>query len=329
MAFHPSGARWRQRFYKSWFTFALQSRNSRIGLARIQEPFDLVVQVYALFQTRGAPYVLYADNTNRLSEEAWPEWKAGGGLLRGMSRDELEQRAYGGAEHVFTMGRPVATSLIEHYGLSPARVTVVGAGANFNRLPEPEPHVRQPVVLFVGREFRRKGGDRLLEAFRHVRARIPGARLQIVGAGEAPAEPGVEALGLIDDRRRLAELYSRASVFCLPSRFEPYGLVVLEAMAYGLPCVVTSVNALPEMVDDGRTGIVVPPDETTALAAALIRLLEEPDLAAGLGTAGRKRVESDFTWDKVVERMAPVLERFAVRGEASPPEATAVGPAGG
>jgi alpha-maltose-1-phosphate synthase len=217
------------------------------------------------------------------------------------------------------MGRPVARSVVDDYGVPEGRVTAVGAGVNFDRLPEPRHHPGDPIVLFVGREFHRKGGDRLIEAFRAVRSRVPAARLQIVGPAEAPKEPGVEALGPIDDRERLAELYANARVFSLPARFEPYGLVVLEAMAHGLPCVVTSVGALPEMVEDGRTGHLVAPNDGRALAAQLLRCIEEPEYAARLGTAGRQRVERHYTWGRVVERIAPILDALPAnqRGRAA------------
>jgi alpha-maltose-1-phosphate synthase len=117
----------------------------------------------------------------------------------------------------------------------------------------------------------------------------------------------------VADRDALADLYARASVYCLPSRFEPYGLSVLEAMAHELPCVVTGVGALPEIVLEGETGAVVPPDDAGTLAAALNRLLDDPTYARRLGTNGRARVERHHTWDAVVERMAPGLERAARR----------------
>jgi len=120
----------------------------------------------------------------------------------------------------------------------------------------------------------------------------------------------VEVLGFLRDRDRLADLYARASVFCLPSRFEPYGLVAVEAMAHELPCVVTP-GALAEVVLDGETGIVVPQEDPVALAGALSRLLDDPPYARRLGVDARSRVEEQLTWDAVVERMTPGLERVA------------------
>jgi glycosyltransferase involved in cell wall biosynthesis len=211
------------------------------------------------------------------------------------------------------MGRPAAESVVSFYGVPEERVSVVGGGFAFDELPERSSRPREPLVLYVGADWRRKGGNRLVEAFRRVRAARPDARLAIAGTDEPPAEPGVEVLGRVADRQALADLYARASVYCLPSRFEPYGLSVLEGMAHELPCVVTDVGALPEIVRDGETGLVVPPGDTAALAAALHRLIDDPAHARRLGTNGRERVEREHTWDAVVERMAPGLERAAGR----------------
>jgi starch synthase len=219
-------------------------------------------------------------------------------------------RLFGEALHIFTLGGPAARSVVDFYDVPQERVTVVGGGASFDVLPDSTPSSREPTVLYVGRDWQRKGGDVLMDAFRRVRSEHPEARLQIVGTEEPAAEDGVEVLGFLRDRDRLADLYARASIFCLPSRFEPYGLVAIEAMAHEVPCVVTP-GALAEVVLDGETGIVVPPQDPVALAGALSRLLDDSSYARRLGVNGRARVEEHLTWDAVVERMTPALERVA------------------
>ena len=309
----PKIESWRNRLH--WhrcLALEARSRNSARALRRIDEPFDLVVQVFGLFQTRGAPYVLYVDNTIELSRRHWPEW------VDVTHRDlerlyDWERRLYGEALHVFAQGTPHADSVVDFYGVPRERTSVVGAGANFDPLPElPDNPSREPIILFVGGDWPRKGGDVLIEAFRSLRAKRPEARLQIVGTDEAPAdEPGVEVLGRIGDRSRMAEIYATASIFCLPSRYDPYGLSIAEAMAYGLPCVVTKVGALDEVVIEGDTGLVVPPEDPAALEAALDSLLADGELARRMGVAGRERVERHQNWDATVERMEPDISRAA------------------
>jgi alpha-maltose-1-phosphate synthase len=310
-SFHPTKASWRERFDKNLLAFRLQSWNCGRALRRLGDSFDVVVQVYGLFQTPVSPYVLYIDNTHALTCERWPAWNpfTGRKLARWFS---AERRLYQQAAHIFTMGTPAADSVIRSYGVLPDRVSVVGGGANFDELPAvAAPAPGAPTVLFVGRDFRRKGGDVLLDAFRFVRTRVPDARLVVAGTDEAPREPGVDVLGTIRGREALAQLYEHATVFCLPSRFEPYGLVLLEAMAHGLPCVATRGDAFPEIVVEGRTGLLVPRGDASALAGALVELLEAPERARALGAAGRRRVEETLNWDAVVGRMAPALEQVS------------------
>jgi glycosyltransferase involved in cell wall biosynthesis len=310
-SFHPSRAAWPERFDKNLLAFRLQSWNCGRALRRLGDSFDVVVQVYGLFQTPVSPYVLYIDNTHALTCERWPAWNP----FRGRDLNRwlrAERRLYQQAAHVFTMGTPAANSVIHSYGVMPERVSVVGGGANFDELPAVAARRSSaPTVLFVGRDFRRKGGDILFDAFRSVRTQVPDARLVVAGTDQAPREPGVDVLGRVRDRDAVARLYAHATVFCLPSRFEPYGLVLLEAMAHGLPCVATRGDAFPEIVEDGRTGLLVPHGEASALAGALVALLEDHERARALGAAGRRRVEETLNWDAVVGRMAPALEQVS------------------
>jgi glycosyltransferase involved in cell wall biosynthesis len=302
--FNPDRDRWVGRFY--WhrnLSIRAKSRNSARRIGQLGAEFDLAVQVYGLFQAQGAPYVAYIDNTMELSTRFWPGWVPGDPA----AAIAYERRLYHGARHVFAVGTLMRDSVVEAYGVPAERVSVVGGGANFDTLPEIGARSHEPVILFVGREWERKGGDVLAAAFRRVRERVPGARLRVVGTDGAPDEPGIERVGTVDSRAELADLYAQAAVFCLPSRYEGYGFSISEAMAYGLPCVVTRVGALDEVVVDGETGIVCERDDADALAEALLRVLEDPDAGDRLGAASRRRVETHLNWDATVARMAPAL----------------------
>jgi len=308
--FHPSRGRWRERFWKNELAFQFQSKNGRSQLAQVSGPYTVVFQVHALFRTTDAPYIVYVDNTHRQTLAGWPDWNP----LRGKALHRWltdEQVIYDRAVHLFTMGEPAAESLRSDYGIPIERVTNVGGGANFTTLPALSTAMREPTILFVGKDWRRKGGEVLIEAFRIVRAQLPNARLQIVGTTEAPSGPGIEVVGRVADRARLAEMYARASIFCLPSHFDPFPLVLMEAMASELPCVASAVCGIPEIVADGETGLLVPPDDAPRLAAALLRLLTDQEEARALGNAGRARIEQHLSWDRVVERMAPALDSLA------------------
>jgi glycosyltransferase involved in cell wall biosynthesis len=108
--------------------------------------------------------------------------------------------------------------------------------------------------------------------------------------------------------QNLADLYRRASVFVMPSYYETFGISVIEAMAFGLPVVATKAGGLPEVVEDGVTGILVPPGDSEALGDALLRLLLDPVLRARMGQAGRERVRSEFTVDRIVAQTLDVYQ---------------------
>ena len=111
-------------------------------------------------------------------------------------------------------------------------------------------------------------------------------------------------------------LYTEADLLALPARLETWGDVILEAAAYGLPCIRTRGQPMQEIVKHGETGLLVQPDNVEELAAALRRLLTDADLRRQMGASARNTILSEFTWDAVVQRMAPVLDSALGRGTA-------------
>jgi alpha-maltose-1-phosphate synthase len=308
--FRPSRSRWRSEFHTGLLaqrvmSWLLQRRSSRLDLS-----FDLSLQALGWVRRQPRPYTLYLDQTRLMAERGWPDWMP----IERHQRTRIlarESEMYGGASHLFTMGRSAAESLVEEYGVASDRVTVVGGGLSLDALPAPRELPAEPVILFVGKDFERKGGALLIEAFRRIRLQLPDATLHIVGTNREFDDTGIKSWGRIASRERIAELYSSARVFTLPSHYEPFGLVLIEAMAFGVPCVGTSVESIPWILGGGDAGRLVPPGDAEGLAAALIELLTDDRLARSYANAGRRRVEEELTWDRVVDRMAPGLMRAA------------------
>ncbi len=179
-------------------------------------------------------------------------------------------------------------------------------------------------VLTVGRlGTDRKGYDELLAALPALRELAPNARLVVAGGGSD--QPRLEALardlgvagavlftGQISDAT-LAALYERAAVFTLPSRVEGFGLVFVEAMRAGKPCVALAGTAPAEIVVDGETGLLASDAAPASLASALARLLGDPDEAARLGEAGRARYLAEFTAEAFAARLRPHLDALLAR----------------
>jgi glycosyltransferase involved in cell wall biosynthesis len=164
-----------------------------------------------------------------------------------------------------------------------------------------------PLVGVAGRLIEQKGIDVLLDAFPAVLQRHPAAHLVVIGDGPLRASLAERAIRQGLGRRvRFAGWIPEArpamavcDVMVMPSRWEGFGLTALEAMAAARPLVASDVDALPEIVLDGVTGLLVPPDNASALASALNSLLNRPAWAATLGAAARRRVLEDFSVEKM------------------------------
>jgi glycosyltransferase involved in cell wall biosynthesis len=316
--FHPNQWLWRARFYKNIPAFQARSQRLNARLRRMEGQADLALQVGVLFDAFWRPLpmpgVIYTDHTASLSAKNPSFTHSAFTPHQRRQWAELERGAFEHAAHICTRGELVRGSVIDDYGIPAEKVTAVGGGLNFPELPKLiEPRIdHPPTVLFIGKELHRKGGDLLLLAFEEARAHIPEARLLLLTAGSVlPASLPLEGVTLLPptwDRAAIAALYRQADLFVLPSRLETWGDVLLEAMAYGLPCIGVAGQSMQEIIQDGVTGLVVPPNDAGALASALARLLADPALARRMGQAGRRRLEHNYTWDRVVERMAPALE---------------------
>jgi starch synthase len=107
----------------------------------------------------------------------------------------------------------------------------------------------------------------------------------------------------------LSRLYSRSSLFVMPSLFEPFGLVFLEAMEHALPCIGSDRGAIPEIIEDGKSGLIAPAGDAAALAERIASLLRRPDTMRSMGECGRQRVRERFTWPRAARRAdAELLE---------------------
>jgi glycogen synthase len=165
-------------------------------------------------------------------------------------------------------------------------------------------------LAFAGRLIRKKGVDVLLAAMASLADRFPRLHLAIAGEGdERPAlEAGVARLGLgqrITFAGGLAHeavypFLAAADIVVVPSRIEPFGLVALEAAQMWRPVIASAVDGLPEVVLHGETGLLVPPDDPPALAAAMADLIADPVRAGALGAAARQRAETQFAWERYV-----------------------------
>jgi glycosyltransferase involved in cell wall biosynthesis len=317
--FRPRISDWKEHFYQNIPAFYARSRHAVEMLSNEPGKFDLVFQVGVTFDVHwndfSMPSVIYTDYTALLSSRKPHLGRDPFTVEQKKDWIMLEVQALKHASHIFTRGEFVRRSVIEDYGLPAEMVTAVGGGVNYPRLPDPVTRSESdaPVVLFIGKDFYRKGGDLLLNAFALARQKKPLARLWLVTNGPIPSDmplDGVELISPTWDRNKVSELFLSADIFVLPSRLETWGDVLLEAMAWELPCIGVQDDAIGEIILNNETGLLTPPADVDALAGALEKLFEQQSLRLRMGQAGRRRVETKFTWDHVVEYMTDAIQRI-------------------
>ena len=320
--FSPRRRRWAVRYHTGALPFQLRSRNAAAAIAKTGMPLDAILQIGATFSPEGrgrVPYFQYCDSSMRMSADAGHSWAAALGERELASVIARERRVYDGATAIFTFSEFVRQSFVNQVGVPADKVVASYVGPNLD-LASIRPRAARrpgapPTILFVGKEFERKGGDVLLAAFRRVRAHLADARLTIIGPPDLTVDdPGVTSLGFLrkddpESLRVLTDAYANADVFCLPTRYEPFGIVILEAMFHGLPCIATRDWSIPEMIRDGETGYTVPVGDEVTLADRLTSLLSDPARARTMGDAGLAHARERFTWPNVAERITHEMQR--------------------
>ncbi len=279
----------------------------------------------------GVPHVMTAHSLEPL--RPWKAEQLGGGYTLS---SWCERTAILAAAAVVAVSNGMKADILACYPeVSPDRVHVIynGIDADLYR-PDPGRDVldrygidpSRPSVVFVGRVTRQKGLPVLLRA---AGLFDPGVQLVLCAGQPDTAELQAEVTGLVDRLRstrggviwipgmlakpEVVQILSHATVFVCPSEYEPLGIVNLEAMACGAAVVASNVGGIPEVVADGVTGLIVPPRDEAALAAAVNALVREPDRAASLGARGRERAMAEFSWARVAAETADLYARLAGR----------------
>ena len=289
-------------------------RISKITLDHLlKKKYDFTFQTQSLydFSLPAVPHFVYTDHTH-LAGLYWPDFK---------TKDQnpkrciqLEEKLYKKSSCIFVMSTHVQKSLVEHYGINVDKIEVVGAGINTdNYRMEPRSYDSYSTknILFVGVEWERKGGVQLFEAFKLVLKKIPDATLTIVGCVPYIQHPNVNVVGKIPIEK-VSDYYNQASVFCMPTRLEPFGIVFLEAMYHQLPIVASNIGAANDFIEDNKNGYLLPPDDTVGISNQLIYLLSNPNICQIMGKGNQLIVAEGYTWECVAKKMeARILKELS------------------
>jgi glycosyltransferase involved in cell wall biosynthesis len=223
------------------------------------------------------------------------------------------------ADEIIVHVEAVKRKVVERQGRDPAAVTVVPHIAIGSRSSVSNTTGDGRGVLFFGRIWPYKGLEHLINAQPLITERVPAARIVIAGRGEdlqryRDMMHDPSRFVVIDEfvtNERRSELFAQAAVVVLPYVEASQSGVVPIAYAFEKPVIVTAVGGLPETVEDGRTGLVVPPRDERALADAISRLLEQPAVAREMGAAGRRKLEREWSPARIAEQTMEVYERAA------------------
>lgn len=286
---------------------------SHLSLAKVQAFVPAAVRV---------PYAVFIHGI-----EAWRELPETQKAVLRDARLRIANSSFT-ARRVMAMHPDIGPVLPCPLALPPGQFTIEGAGPN-------APLGAAPTAIIVARmsaDERYKGHDELLEAWPDVMRAVHGARLVVVGDGDDldRLKTKAAALDLGDavvftgfvSQHELEQWYRRARLFAMPSRGEGFGLVYLEAMLHGLPCIGSTEDAAPEVIDHGETGYVISQSDRPALVAGVSRLLTDAELQRRMGANAARQVRSRFGYERfastLIERLeeafggVPALNRVAM-----------------
>lgn len=163
--------------------------------------------------------------------------------------------------------------------------------------------------MFVGKDFKRKGGYVTYEAFKLLREQGRNVELYVIGPSQDPIQNPVDGyhyIGLIPYNEE-AKYYNMCDVFCMPSYFEAYGLVFVEALTFGLPCIGRDCYEMPYFINDGETGLLLKHDDPNELASLIQQILDNDSFAQNV-TSNHQNYVQKYSWSAVAERIFNIIK---------------------
>jgi glycosyltransferase involved in cell wall biosynthesis len=237
----------------------------------------------------------------------------------------IERRYIKRCTNIIAVSNWMKNILIDNYGIDERIIEVIPNGVDPNLF---RPNIQSdilnkinvPIVLFTGRLTSTKGINYLIEAIPKVLSRERNVHFVFVGGGyPKPYLNKIEQLGIspdyytylgyIKDYRDMAALYSKASVYVAPTLFENLPIRILEAMSAGTPVIASNVCAIPEAIEDGVNGFLIPPKDVEALSDKIVYIIQNKDLSKKMGISARTTILSMFVWDEIGKRTAEYYKK--------------------
>ncbi|MCZ2457993.1 MAG: glycosyltransferase family 4 protein [Chitinophagales bacterium] len=295
----------KRRDWCSWFlrtSYISIQIGKRLRKINKWEKFLFTFQTQSIFNGKleGTPNFIYTDHTN-LTNCLYPGIDPRVYLRSKRFIYKVEKEIYKDATIIFTFGSLPAYSLIHQYKVAKEKVIVAYVGSN---IPKPESNKSSDQyysknILFVGVDWERKGGPLLLKVFRKVLERHKDATLTIIGCTpDIENTPNCKVIGKIAPKD-LPAYFKEASLFCMPTLREPFGIVFIEAMEYKLPIISNEIGCLPDMVVDDFNGYLIDDNSIDSYYQKICNLLGNPEKCRQMGENGHNYALSRFTWNHV------------------------------
>jgi len=297
--------KWKELF--QWFfatSYISLHVNKKLNKLYSGKNYKFTFQTQSIFNGKivNIPNFIYTDHTTK-TNLLYPDINPHQYMRSRRFIEKSELKTYQDASMVFTFGNLVAHSVINQYQIPKEKVIAVYSGSNVSvNIDENIKKDFSKNILFVGVEWKRKGGEILLKVFEEVLKFHPDASLTIVGCSPKNIKiPNCKVIGKIP-LENVAEYYKYASIFCMPTMREPFGIVFVEAMNYKLPIIANNIGCLPDLVKNDYNGYLID-NNIEDYTKAICNLFENPQKCEQLGENGYKYAQKRFKWDIVGDLM--------------------------
>lgn len=265
-----------------------------------------------IIKPKNQSHYLYVDSTWHLwssdsTNMSWNKKK----LIK--HAEQLERIAYIQARHIFTISEYVKVNLINHYRISEDKITVAGTGRGIIKPYFGEKDYTNGRILFTAKDrFEDKGGPLLLNAFKIAFEKNSRLKLCIVGQDkylETINHPGIQTFGFVPVEK-LQSVFNESSLFVMPAKNEPWGLVYLEALACKIPIVGLYKNSFPEISQEGNYGFSMKEETPEKLASLILNAFSNTDLLFRMGSEGQTFCLNKFSWENTVTTIINTIENI-------------------
>jgi glycosyltransferase involved in cell wall biosynthesis len=300
---------WSQWFFATSYISILMSKKIKTKAGDKEYKFTLQTQSLFNGKIENIPHYIYTDHTTK-TNLLYPGIHASQYMRSKRFIEKSEIKTYQDATMIFTFGKLVADSIVTQYQIPKERVLVVHSGSNVtNDIPNNDQKYFYKNILFVGVDWKRKGGPTLLKVFKNVVAKHPDASLTIIGCNPKKITlPNCNVVGRIPVVK-ICDYYNLASIFCLPTMREPFGVVFVEAMSFRLPVIANNIGSIPEMIKNDYNGYLID-NNIDSYTEAICQLFDNPEKCREMGENGYKTVISKFNWATVGRLMKQEINKY-------------------